>query len=192
MTERYLQEHGYPSRTIENVSSPAVYQFENIIFRSLSALTKPKVCWGLLTLFVVAYLLAIGPGHFLLRRRLDYRVSILAFLGCVAVFSVALGITGRRGYGESQAAQSLTTAHAPSAAAGSTSPNGSPPSPPPAAAIPSPILLRSDLYATNPSTGSGGGLIFNGGDGRILLDIPLYSARGFHPSRHHGRRRHSR
>src|SRR5262249_51235737 len=99
--------HGFPARTLENAKSPIVYDFEGSLFRSLSSLTRPKVNWAIINLLMIAYVAVIGPVHNYFRRRLEYRVSILVFLGCVTVFGVAVGITGRRGYGESQTVHSL-------------------------------------------------------------------------------------
>jgi len=178
MSEGFLADHGYHPRTIVNTQNPVLFDFDGPIFRKLGSLTKPKVSWSLVNLLVLAYVAAIGPVHNYYRRRLDYRVSILVFLGCVTVFSMALGITGRRGYGESQTVHSLAVAHALGGGQADVT------------QWISAFATKGDrytlthrapvnLYATDRSAEAGSGLIFNGKDGRIQLDIPLYSARAF-------------
>lgn len=176
VSEKYLTERGYPPRTIENPKNPAIYDYENIFFRDLSSMTRPKVSWTLINLLMLAYVAVIGPVHNYYRRRLDYRVSLLIFLGCVAVFGVALGITGRRGYGESQTVHSLAIAR--SLGGGKVD----------ATQWISAFAVTGDrytlthrapanLYAPDRQAESGSGVIFNGKDGYMLADIPLYSAR---------------
>jgi hypothetical protein len=178
MSELFLSRAGYPPRTVAEAKTPAIYDFEAPIFRNLGSLTKPKVSWPLVNLLVLAYVAAIGPVHNYYRRRLDYRVSILAFLGCVVVFSVALGITGRRGYGESQTVHSLAVARALGGGQVDVTQWISA-----FATRGSRYTLTHhapvNLYATDRSAEAGSGVIVNGKDGRIELDIPLYSARAF-------------
>ena len=178
MSEKYLTEHGYPARIVENTKNPSIYDLEGTLFRDLSSLTRPKVNWWFIDLLMIAYVAVIGPVHNYYRRRLDYRVSILVFLGCVLVFGVALGITGRRGYGESQTVHSMAIARARGggradvtqwvtafATAGDRY-----------------VLTHrapANLYAPDRWAEVGSGLFFNGKDGHMLLDIPLYSARAF-------------
>ncbi|MEP6667646.1 MAG: hypothetical protein ABJF10_00750 [Chthoniobacter sp.] len=178
MSEQYLTAHGYPARTLENVKGPILYDMESTFFRDLSSLTRPKVSWTLINLVMIAYVAVVGPMHNYFRRRIDYRVSILIFLGCVAAFGAALGIIGRRGYGESQTVHSLGIARALGggrvdvtqwisafATAGDryTLTHRAP----------------ANLYASDRFAETGSGLIFNGKDGYMLMDIPLYSARAF-------------
>ena len=178
MSEKYLAAHGYPARTLENTKTPIVYDLQGSFFRDLSSLTRPKVSWSLINILMIAYVAVIGPIHNYYRRRLDYRISILVFLGCVVVFGVALGITGRRGYGESQTVHSLSVARSFGGgrvdvtqwiSAFATSGDR--------------YMLThrapANLYATDRLAEMGSGFIFNGKDGHMLLDIPLYSARAF-------------
>jgi hypothetical protein len=178
MSESFLRHAGYPTRTLMESRSPVIYDFEAPIFRTLGSLTKPKVSWPLVNLLVLAYVVAIGPVHNYYRRRLDYRVSILAFLGCVVVFSLALGITGRRGYGESQTVHSLAVARALGGGQADVTQWISA-----FATRGSRYVLThhapANLYATDRTAEAGSGIIVNGKDGRIELDIPLYSARAF-------------
>jgi hypothetical protein len=178
MSAKYLAEHGYPARIVENTKNPSIYDLEGTLFRDLSSLTRPKVNWVFIDLLMVAYVAVIGPIHNYYRRRLDYRISILVFLGCVALFGVALGISGRRGYGESQTVHSLAIARSLGGGradvtqwvtAFATSGDRY-------------VLTHrapANLYAPDRWAEVDSGLFFNGKDGRVLLDIPLYSARAF-------------
>lgn len=178
MSEQYLTTHGYPPRTLDNAKSPVLYDLESTFFRNLSSLTRPKVSWTLINLVMIAYVAAIGPMHNFFRRRLDYRVSILVFLGCVAAFGMALGSIGRRGYGESQTVHSLGIAHSLGGgrvdvtqwiSAFATSGDR----------YTLTHQAPANLYASDRYAEMGSGLIFNGKDGYMLMDIPLYSARAF-------------
>jgi hypothetical protein len=178
MSEHYLSEHGYPARTLERASNPILYDLDSMFFRGLSSLTRPNVSWPFINLLMIAYVVIIGPVHNWYRRRLDYRVSILVFAGCVAVFGMALGISGRRGYGESQTVHSLGIARSLGggrldvtqwvSAFATTGDRYT-------------LTYRApaNLYATDRYAETGSGLIFNGKDGYMLMDIPLYSARAF-------------
>jgi hypothetical protein len=178
MSEKYLAGDGYPARIIENTRNPSIYDLESTLFRDLSSLTRPNVNWIFIDLLMIAYVAAIGPVHNYFRRRLEYRVSILVFLGCVAVFGVALGITGRRGYGETQTVHSLAIARSLGGGradvtqwvtAFATSGDR----------YALTHRAPANLYAPDRWAEVGSGLFFNGKEGHMLLDIPLYSARAF-------------
>ncbi len=178
MSEKYLAAHGYPARILEAAKSPTIYDLDGSFFRHLSSLTRPKVNWPLINLLMIAYVAVIGPLHNFYRRRLDYRVSILVFLGCVAVFGVALGITGRRGYGESQTVHSVSLARSMGGGRADVTQWIS------AFAVTGDRYLLThrapaNLYAPDRFAEAGSGLLFNGKDGHLLVDIPLYSARAF-------------
>ena len=188
LDEKYLAAHGFPPRTI-NTSKPAntapnhnnvplIYDLEALLFRGLSSLTRPKVSWSLINFLVLAYLAVIGPVHSYYRRRVDYRVSIAAFLGCVALFAVGLGLVGRRGYGESQTVHSLAVAHVMGGGRADVTQWVS------AFATTGDKYTVShlspvNLYAIDRWAEAGSGLIFNGKDGYLQMDIPLYSSRAF-------------
>lgn len=178
VSAQYLADRGYPARTFELTKSPVVYDMDGTFFRDLSSLTRPKVSWPLINFLMIGYVLVIGPVHNYYRRRMDYRVSIAAFLGCVAVFGLALGITGRRGYGESQTVHSLGIARSLGGgkvdvtqwvSAFATSGDR----------YDLTHRAAANLYAPDRFAEAGSGAIFNGKDGHILADIPLYSARSF-------------
>jgi hypothetical protein len=135
------------------------------------------VSWTVIHLLALAYIGVIGPLHFRYRRKLDYRVSILAFLATVAIFGTLFAVVGRRGYGESQTVNSLTIARTLGGGRYDTMQwiNA--------------FATTGDLYTlthgapTNLygsiAADAGASRILSGKDGRIQLDIPLYSSRTF-------------
>jgi hypothetical protein len=178
MSEKYLAEHGYPPRTLKQTQAPVAYDLESLISQRLSSLTRPTVNWTTIHLLALAYIAAIGPLHYRFRRKLDYRISILLFLGIVTAFGLAFAIVGRRGYGESQTVNSLTIARALGggrhdcmqwicafATAGDlyTLTHEAP----------------ANLYDIGSMLDAAGSRVLNGKDGRIQMDIPLYSSRTF-------------
>jgi len=176
MNESYLAAHGFPARTVNETEHVVVYDLDAALFRALSGLTRPKVNWTFINLLVLAYVAVIGPVHSHYRQRVGYRLSIAIFLGCVGAFGTGLAVTGRRGYGESQAVHSLAIAHALGGGRADVT------------QWMSAFATRGDrytlthlapfnLYATMSDAVSG--LLFNGQDGHLLLDIPLYSSVAF-------------
>ena len=178
LSEKYLAEHGYPARTLRKTPSPVIYDLDALLLRRLSGLTRPAVSWSLIHLLTLAYIAAIGPLHYRYRHKFDYRLSIGVFLGVVAFFATALGVIGRRGYGESQTVHSLTMARALGdgrhdvtqwisafATAGDiyTLTHAAP----------------ANLYAAPSDLDAAGTRILNGKDGRMLAEIPLYSSKAF-------------
>ena len=119
----------------------------------------------------------VGPVHYRYGRKIDYRVSIAAFLGTVALFGWLFSVIGRRGYGESQTVHSLAIAHSLGGARHDVT------------QWISAFATRGDLYTLTheapanlyaaPSMEAINGRILNGKDGRFLADIPLYSSRQF-------------
>ena len=178
MSEKYLNEHGYPVPTMKQGQNIVVADLQSLIFQRLSSLTKPKVSWTAIHLLALAYIAVIGPLQYRYRRKLDYRVSILSFLGVVALFGTLFAVVGRRGYGESQTVNSLTIARALGDSHFDTLQwvNAF-------ATTGDQYILKHDapanLYGTGSSEDGGGGHITNGKDGDIQLDIPLYSSRAF-------------
>jgi len=178
MSAQYLAARGFPARTLVTTQNPLIHDFDAVIFRRLASLTRPVVNWPAIHLLGLAYIAVIGPLHFRFRRRFDYRVSIAAFLVTVALFSTAFAVIGRRGYGESQTVHSLAIARALGGGQCDVTQWIS------AFATDGDLYTLThqapaNLYATEQNSEAGGGRIFNGKDGRLLLDIPLYSSRTF-------------
>src|SRR5205823_661840 len=83
---------------------------EDALQQRLAGMTRPKISWWLINLLTLLYVALVGPLHYLARQRMDYRVSMLVFLGVAASFAGAFTVVGRRGYGESQTVHSLAIA----------------------------------------------------------------------------------
>jgi hypothetical protein len=103
---------------------------------------------------------------------------MLVFVGTVALFSWLFAVVGRRGYGESQTVHSLTIARALGGGRCDAMQWIS------AFATRGAIYTLthdapSSYYSAVPQTDAVRGRIYNGREGRFLIDIPLYSARPF-------------
>jgi hypothetical protein len=173
-----FSDRGFTPPELKTGKSVVVYDLEQTLFTRLASLTRPKVSWWLLNSFAFCYLLLVGPAHYRWGRRLDYRLAIGIFLATVAVFGWLFAIVGRRGYGESQTVHSLTIARPLGGGRCDTM------------QWISAFATRGDLYALShespasyysavPQNDGVRGRIFNGREGRFLIDIPLYSARPF-------------
>jgi hypothetical protein len=162
---------------LQKAQGPIVHDLESLFSQRLSSLTRPTVSWTVIHLLALAYIGVIGPLHYRYRRKLDYRVSILAFLVTVAIFGTLFAVVGRRGYGESQTVNSLTIARTLGGGRYDTMQwiNA--------------FATTGDLYTLTHdapanlygsiSADAGTSRILSGKDGRIQLDIPLYSSRTF-------------
>lgn len=74
----------------------------------LRRMTRPNHNWPLLHVLFWIYIALIFPGCWLIGRRwTDYRVTYIALLSTVAIFSVLFGFVGQRGYGEATAVNSV-------------------------------------------------------------------------------------
>jgi hypothetical protein len=177
-SEKLLADRGFPAREIKTNKQPAIYDLERTFFDRLTSLTRPRVNWWLLNSFAFVYLLLVGPLHYRWAKRIDYRTAIALFVGTVALFGWLFAVVGRRGYGESQTVHSLTIARA--LGGGRCD----------AMQWISAFATRGDLYALShespasyysavPQADTVRGRIYQGREGRFLIDIPLYSARPF-------------
>ena len=81
------------------------------ILHDLRSKTIPRHHWALIYPLAILYVMLIFPCAYLLgRRRLAVPVVYGALLGVIAVFSVALGLLGRRGHSESNAVHTIAMA----------------------------------------------------------------------------------
>jgi len=177
LTEKTFVEAGGPAPEIKQPKAVTIYNLETTIFQRLATLTRPEIRWGLINWLSLLYVVLIGPGQFYLGRKIDYRVSIAAFLGCVAVFAGLFAVVGRRGSGEAQTVHSLSIARALEPGRHDVT------------QWLSAFVTRgaeyalthrapSNLYGTV-STEPINGALANGKDGRYFADIPLFSSRQF-------------
>lgn len=81
------------------------------LFQNLQAQVRPNHNWPLIFFLAVIYLLVLFPGIWLFsRKRGDFRVTYLAILGTVALFSFLYAEIGKRGYDESTSLQEMIIA----------------------------------------------------------------------------------
>ena len=177
MTPPYLAQHGFLPRTLKQDQNTSVYDLENALFQKLSRLTRPDIGWGLISVISLVYLALMGPTHYFWRRKLDYRLSILAFLGSVAVFGGMFAVVGRRGYNESQTVHSLAIARSLGGGRCDVTQWIS------AFATSGDVYMLSHTASANiyaaPSSEAVRGRVLNGKDGQFVADIPLYSSVAF-------------
>ena len=174
--EKLFVERGFPAPELKQNQNVSVYNFEQTLFDRLARLTRPDIRWWLINTLTVIYLLVVGPVHYRWGRKIDYRVSIAAFLATVALFGWLFSIIGRRGYGESQTVNSLAIARPLGSGRYDVT------------QWISAFATRGDLYTLTHdapaklyaavSMEAVNGRIVNGKDGRFLADIPLYSRPG--------------
>ena len=90
----------------------AEWDSDRLIPTRLKEFLRPNHEWPLIYLLAGVYLLLLFPGGYLLvRSRGDYRCSLLALVIVVAGFSWVFSVMGARGYGESTSTRSVAMAH---------------------------------------------------------------------------------
>ena len=94
-----LQDEPVPTLTQSNHSDGS---FDSAILPKLEGLTRLHIAWPMVYLAAIAYILLLGPGHYLWARKKtrDYRLVLIVLLGTFAAFSAIFGYIGHRGYGE--------------------------------------------------------------------------------------------
>jgi hypothetical protein len=174
-----LSDAGYPMPTLEASDQIVLYQLDDMFLRALAPLTRARHSWGLLYTLAVVYLLAVGPGHYLLARRLrDYRLTTAVFLLGVGGFALLMNFAGRRGQDEASAVYTMSYARA----VGGDQFN--------VTQWINAFVTRGDyytiahpadhnLYAAAQEHEPVNAIIDAGRDGRLLVDLPVFSRRGF-------------
>ncbi len=175
--EALFNKHGFQTPTLEPPKQIVVYNLEQTLFQRLAQLTRPNIRWWLINSLTLLYIVIVGPVHYFWGRRIDYRLSIGGFVGCVGLFSILFSVVGRRGYDEAQTVHSLGIARAVSPGRHDVT------------QWVSAFATRGDIYMlTHPapsnlyavvSSEAVKGRITNGKDGHFIADIPLYSSRQF-------------
>ena len=175
--EALFNKQGFQTPTLEPPKQVIVYDLEQTLFQRLAQLTRPNIRWWLINSLTLLYIVVVGPVHYAWGRRLDYRVSLGGFVGCVGLFGLIFSVVGRRGYDEAQTVHSLSIARALGSGRADVT------------QWVSAFATRGDIYTlTHPapsnlyavvSNEAVNGQIFNGKDGRFVADIPLYSSRQF-------------
>jgi hypothetical protein len=176
-SEKIFVERGFSAPEIKQNSSVAVFSLEQTLFQQLARLTRPKIRWWLINVLTLLYIAVVGPVHYRWGRRIDYRVSLGAFVGCIALFGFLFSVVGRRGYDEAQTVHSLSLARAVGPGRydvtqwiSAFATRGD--------IYPLTHTAPANLYATV-STEPINGKLLNGRDGHFIADIPLFSSRQF-------------
>ncbi len=178
VTDAFLDQHGSPARELRNGKKVSLYAFDLSLLQKLAALTKPHIVWWLIYLLTGSYILVVGPVHFLVGRKIDYRLSIVAFVAVVAAYAASFAWAGRRGADETQRVHSVSIAHALGGQRYDVMQWIS-------AFVTHGDLYKlthdaaSNLYTVGPSSDAVRGQIRNGRDGILAVDLPLYSSRPF-------------
>lgn len=174
----FFKENGPPERALESGSRATIYRFDSGIFRALGALTRPNINWSVILLLTFLYLLLVGPVHYLVGKRYDYRITIGAYLALVALFALLFAVVGRRGYGEQTVVHSLSLARALGDAKYEVTQWSS-------------LFVTKggdytvryqsagDLFSVDGESRRVNAAIANGKEGRLSADMPLYSSRPY-------------
>ena len=109
ITAEWLKDHGFPQPEIRNDGKGNVSDIDSLSFSKLGAITRPNINWTLIYWLTLLYVVLIGPGFYLMRKR-NYRLLLAGFLGTVIVFAWIFTVVGRRGYGEKQIYHTLAIA----------------------------------------------------------------------------------
>ncbi|HWD91792.1 MAG TPA: hypothetical protein VG938_05525 [Verrucomicrobiae bacterium] len=154
------------------------FQTTNTLLGSLSRLSRARLEWGLIYLLAIVYLGFVGPGNFLMGRRLaDYRLRIAVLVATVAGFALLFNFVGRRGQSEASVVHTLSYARVIdgdtydvmqwinvfAARGGHYTITHSAP---------------HNIYSTGQDYESVNGWIESGKDGRFIVDMPMFSRRG--------------
>jgi hypothetical protein len=176
--ETFLAGHGSPERALRSGKQIAIYNFDHALLQQLAAVTQPEITWWLIYALTASYVVVVASGHYLWGRRMDYRLSILCFLGVVTAYAVAFAIAGRRGAQERQAAHSVAFARSLGAAQHDVTEWIS-------AFVTRGKVYKlthdasANFYSAAPQFETVNGQIHNGREGAFYADMPLYSSRPF-------------
>jgi hypothetical protein len=174
-----VREGDAPLREYKQGQPAALNQTADSFIRVLAGLSQRRYSWGGIYLLAIVYMVLVGPANLRAGRKLaDYRLRIALLLGTIAAFTLLFDLMGRRGQGEANVVHSLSYARAIEedtydvmqwvnvfAARGShyTITHAAP----------------DNLYATGQDYEAVNGWITDGKDGRLVVDIPMYSRRAF-------------
>ncbi|MEA3211571.1 MAG: hypothetical protein QOE70_4628 [Chthoniobacter sp.] len=177
VSNKLFAARGLPAPELKPGQPVVVYNLEQTLFERLARMTRPNIRWWVINALTALYVLLVGPVHYRWGRRLDYRLSIGAFIACVGAFGWLFAIVGRRGYDESQTVHSLAIARSLGGARHDVT------------QWVSAFATRGDIYTLTHQAASNlyavvsmeavNGRIFSGKGGEFVADIPLYSSRQF-------------
>jgi len=172
-----VQDNEAPRQELKPGGMPA--QTAESLLGNLAQLSQRNYDWGLIYTLAVAYAVLVGPANLRAGRKLaDYRLRIVLLLATVAGFAWLFDLVGRRGQGEASVIHSLSYARAmggdnyevtqwvnvfATRGAQYTITHAAP----------------HNLYATGQDYEAVNGVIESGKDGRLVVDIPMFSRRAF-------------
>ena len=179
ITREVLAENGSPMPQLHAGKEPVLERFENDVFMRLADFTQPKHDWDTIHLVALFYVALMSVGNYLLfRRSKGYAGSLLYSAGLIVVAALLLGAIGRRGYGEIASTHSLSVARP---LAGNVydvtqwynafTTNGG--------YYTFAHQSPHSVYSTCQDVEAVNAILQNGRDGKMLVDMPLYSQRSF-------------
>lgn len=149
------------------------------VLSQLQMTLLPTHPWGLIFLAAFAFLVCVGPVHWhLARKRIDWRLSIGYLLAIVTLFTLLFGWLGARGYDEVSRIRTLAyarlcgdgevavTQYTNAFVTGGGRRQFRPRAP-------------ASLLSTAQMHESVDGMIDNGSGASLMVNMPMFSARGF-------------
>jgi hypothetical protein len=174
-----LAGQGVPRPALERSDGPSLWALDEFLLTGLNLAVQPEHSWALIYLALIAYVLLVGPANWLIGRlRRDFRPAMGFLVACVVAFAVLVSMLGRRGYGETATVHSVSYARPLGDGAYDVT------------QWTNAFVVRGayydithraghNIYATCGTQEAVNGVIYSGSGGRFLVDIPLFSSRGF-------------
>jgi hypothetical protein len=174
----FLVAKGHPVPELKS-GSFAGSPLDRGMLTALARVVIPRHNWALIYLVLLVYVLAVGRLNYLLSKKVARpQVTLLFFLGSVAVFSLTVGTLGRRGHGEKASVHTLSYARPLGGGHYDVTQWSS-------------VFVRrgayytvthpadSNIYSTCAESDPVQARIQNGRNGNLVVDIPLYSSAEF-------------
>jgi hypothetical protein len=180
VTDKTLHDEGFrPAMLTSGKTWGGMTRIEDVFYEDLRAFVTPKHNWTAIYLIAGIYILVIGPINFLLGKKWrDWRKTTAAYLGAVLGACLLLGYLGQRGRGESAAVNAIAYARPLGGGSWDVTEWAS-------AFVTSGGIYRiecpaaSNLYWTGDESESVNGVIHDGPQGTLTVDMPLFSSRTF-------------
>ncbi|MFW6162759.1 MAG: hypothetical protein ACODAJ_08295, partial [Planctomycetota bacterium] len=179
VTPAWLAERGFPLPELKKNLQGELPDPTGSLLRALSGASRPRHLWPLIYLAALAYIGFLGIYHFFYaRKRGEWQRPMLVFGASVLGCSLLFGLIGKRGQGESAAVHSVAYArHLGGNRFDVTQ-------------WQSAFVTRGDiyqithpaphnLYSTCQTEEPVRGVIRNGKEGAVQVDMPLFSSRAY-------------
>ncbi len=179
VNRRFLDEAGFAVPSLKSGSGSTLWDLEQSVLTMLRDLVQPDHNWAFIYGALLVYVILVGPINYLIGRKVrDFRPAVICFIVSVLGLAAVINAVGRRGYGEAAAVHTLSYARPIEGATYDVT------------QWTNVFVLRGDYYAiTHPADHNlystcqdyetVNGLLQNGMHGTFLVDVPLYSNRGF-------------